>query len=307
MSGRAASRRPRRERGPRRRRVDRAAADPGRGARGAADALPGRRSRGRRPQHRAGGRATSPAGRVRLRPHFKAHKCSRLLARQLAAGGCVGVTCATAWEAEVLARAGFDDILVANQVADAAGLGAARAPRPGSARVTVVRRRRPPRRPAAARRAGGRRAARRPRRDRRRDGRSGLDGGSEALLPLVGSVVAAAGAPVPRPPGLRGTRGARAGARGARGVSSRRAAEILRAEQERARGRRVPVRARLGRWNRNLRSRRRGGCADRDPGGLVRADGRALRVARPAVRDRALLLRDRDQQAGRARGAERRA
>lgn len=52
----------------------------------------------------------------RLRPHFKAHKCSALLARQVAAGGCSGVTCATASEAEVLAERGFDDILVANQV-----------------------------------------------------------------------------------------------------------------------------------------------------------------------------------------------
>jgi D-serine deaminase-like pyridoxal phosphate-dependent protein len=53
---------------------------------------------------------------TRLRPHFKAHKCTTLLARQLAGGGCSGVTCATAGEAEVLARCGFDDILVANQV-----------------------------------------------------------------------------------------------------------------------------------------------------------------------------------------------
>jgi D-serine deaminase-like pyridoxal phosphate-dependent protein len=53
---------------------------------------------------------------TRLRPHFKAHKCSTLLARQFAAGGCSGVTCATAIEAEVLATCGFEDILVANQV-----------------------------------------------------------------------------------------------------------------------------------------------------------------------------------------------
>jgi D-serine deaminase-like pyridoxal phosphate-dependent protein len=53
---------------------------------------------------------------TQLRPHFKAHKCTTLMARQLAAGGCRGVTCATAGEAEVLARCGFDDILVANQV-----------------------------------------------------------------------------------------------------------------------------------------------------------------------------------------------
>ena len=59
---------------------------------------------------------------VKLRPHFKAHKCTELLRRQLAAGSCVGVTCATAWEATVLAAGGFDDILVANQVVDPPGL-----------------------------------------------------------------------------------------------------------------------------------------------------------------------------------------
>jgi D-serine deaminase-like pyridoxal phosphate-dependent protein len=53
---------------------------------------------------------------TRLRPHFKAHKSATLLARQLAAGGCSGVTCATASEAEVLAEHGFGDILVANEV-----------------------------------------------------------------------------------------------------------------------------------------------------------------------------------------------
>lgn len=59
---------------------------------------------------------------VKLRPHFKAHKISPLMAMQIAAGGCSGITCATPYEAEVLAQAGLDDILVANQVADTAGL-----------------------------------------------------------------------------------------------------------------------------------------------------------------------------------------
>jgi D-serine deaminase-like pyridoxal phosphate-dependent protein len=59
---------------------------------------------------------------AKLRPHFKAHKCTKLLARQVAAGGCVGVTCATAMEAEVLADNGFADILVANQVVTRSGL-----------------------------------------------------------------------------------------------------------------------------------------------------------------------------------------
>jgi D-serine deaminase-like pyridoxal phosphate-dependent protein len=60
---------------------------------------------------------------VRLRPHFKAHKCTTLMRHQLAAGGCSGVTCATAGEALVLANAGFDDVLVANQVVGAGALG----------------------------------------------------------------------------------------------------------------------------------------------------------------------------------------
>jgi D-serine deaminase-like pyridoxal phosphate-dependent protein len=63
------------------------------------------------------------AGRpAALRPHFKAHKCTTLMRQQLAAGGCAGVACQTSWEALVLARAGFADILIANQVVDAAAL-----------------------------------------------------------------------------------------------------------------------------------------------------------------------------------------
>jgi D-serine deaminase-like pyridoxal phosphate-dependent protein len=55
---------------------------------------------------------------VRLRPHFKAHKCSELMRRQLRAEGCHGVTCQTAGEAVALAAAGFTDIVVANVLAD---------------------------------------------------------------------------------------------------------------------------------------------------------------------------------------------
>ena len=125
--------------------------------------------------------------RAQLRPHFKAHKCSRLLARQLAAGACAGVTCATAGEAEVLARAGFDDILVANQVVDAAGLGQLAAAA-GLARVTacIDDSRHVDRLRAAALRAEVRLGVL-----VEIDvgmGRSGLDGGSDALLPLVSSV-----------------------------------------------------------------------------------------------------------------------
>jgi D-serine deaminase-like pyridoxal phosphate-dependent protein len=79
------------------------------------------------------------AGRnTRLRPHFKAHKCPELLRRQLAGGDCAGVTCATAWEAEVVARAALhDDVLVANEVADPGGLASLRRAAE-SARVTVA-------------------------------------------------------------------------------------------------------------------------------------------------------------------------
>ena len=43
------------------------------------------------------------AGACRLRPHFKAHKTPEIARRQLAAGSCVGITCATVSEAEVVA------------------------------------------------------------------------------------------------------------------------------------------------------------------------------------------------------------
>lgn len=76
-------------------------------------------------------------GPVKLRPHFKAHKLTALMRRQIDAGGCSGVTCATAYEAEVLAGEGFDDILVANQVVDPGGV-AALARAAARARVTVA-------------------------------------------------------------------------------------------------------------------------------------------------------------------------
>lgn len=55
------------------------------------------------------------AGPCRLRPHFKAHKTPAIARRQLAAGSCVGLTCATVAEAETVI--GFcDDVLIANEV-----------------------------------------------------------------------------------------------------------------------------------------------------------------------------------------------
>jgi D-serine deaminase-like pyridoxal phosphate-dependent protein len=78
------------------------------------------------------------AANVRLRPHLKAHKCPELMRRQLAGGDCSGVTCATAWEAEVAARASLhDDILVANEVADPGGLASLRRAAE-HARITVA-------------------------------------------------------------------------------------------------------------------------------------------------------------------------
>ena len=51
----------------------------------------------------------------RLRPHAKTHKCSRIARRQLELGAG-GITCAKLGEAEAMAAAGIDDILIANQV-----------------------------------------------------------------------------------------------------------------------------------------------------------------------------------------------
>ena len=55
------------------------------------------------------------AGSCRLRPHFKAHKTPEIARRQLAAGSCSGLTCATVGEAEI-AAAFCDDVLLANEV-----------------------------------------------------------------------------------------------------------------------------------------------------------------------------------------------
>lgn len=59
---------------------------------------------------------------ISLRPHFKAHKCTRLMRRQLDGGSCAGVTCQTASEALTLAQSGVLDILISNEVVDRVGL-----------------------------------------------------------------------------------------------------------------------------------------------------------------------------------------
>lgn len=53
--------------------------------------------------------------RAKLRPHFKSHKCTTIARMQLSAGA-VGITCAKLGEAEVLANAGVQNILIANEV-----------------------------------------------------------------------------------------------------------------------------------------------------------------------------------------------
>jgi D-serine deaminase-like pyridoxal phosphate-dependent protein len=50
-----------------------------------------------------------------LRPHAKTHKCPEIARRQLQAGA-IGITCAKVGEAEAMAQAGVQDILIANQV-----------------------------------------------------------------------------------------------------------------------------------------------------------------------------------------------
>jgi D-serine deaminase-like pyridoxal phosphate-dependent protein len=52
---------------------------------------------------------------VGWRPHVKCHK-SPDIARRLIAAGAIGITCAKLGEAEVMAGAGLDNILIANQV-----------------------------------------------------------------------------------------------------------------------------------------------------------------------------------------------
>jgi D-serine deaminase-like pyridoxal phosphate-dependent protein len=54
-------------------------------------------------------------GTCKLRPHFKAHKTPEIARRQLAAGSCTGITCATVTEAEAASKV-CDDILIANEI-----------------------------------------------------------------------------------------------------------------------------------------------------------------------------------------------
>ena len=56
---------------------------------------------------------------IRLRPHYKSHKCAALAHRQVASGA-IGMTCAKLSEAEDLIFSGISDILIANQVVEPA-------------------------------------------------------------------------------------------------------------------------------------------------------------------------------------------
>ena len=75
-------------------------------------------------------------GGCRLRPHVKAHKTPEIARRQLAAGSCVGLTCATVLEAEAVAGL-CDDILIANELVNGAKCARAAALARGC-RVTVA-------------------------------------------------------------------------------------------------------------------------------------------------------------------------
>ena len=50
---------------------------------------------------------------VRLRPHYKSHKCAVLAHEQISAGA-IGMTCAKLSGAEDLVFSGIDDVLIAN-------------------------------------------------------------------------------------------------------------------------------------------------------------------------------------------------
>jgi len=52
---------------------------------------------------------------MRLRPHYKSHKCPAIVRKQLE-DGAKGITCAKLGEAEDLAECGVEDILIANQI-----------------------------------------------------------------------------------------------------------------------------------------------------------------------------------------------
>jgi D-serine deaminase-like pyridoxal phosphate-dependent protein len=77
------------------------------------------------------------SGTCRLRPHVKAHKTLEIARRQLAAGSCSGLTCATVSEAEMVAGL-CDDLLIANEVVSASKCNRIAALAQRTTRVTVA-------------------------------------------------------------------------------------------------------------------------------------------------------------------------
>lgn len=63
-------------------------------------------------------RKLANASNVGLRAHAKMHKSVDVAKRQMEIGGAIGICCQKVSEAEVFARAGFDNILITNQVCD---------------------------------------------------------------------------------------------------------------------------------------------------------------------------------------------
>jgi 3-hydroxy-D-aspartate aldolase len=61
--------------------------------------------------------AKAKAAGKALRPHVKAHKCPSIAGRQIAAGA-IGLSCATIGEVAVMARAGFDGLLLTSSFAN---------------------------------------------------------------------------------------------------------------------------------------------------------------------------------------------
>ncbi len=53
--------------------------------------------------------------KINIRPHIKTHKCPQIAMLQIEAGA-IGITCAKVSEAEVFAKAGINNILIANQI-----------------------------------------------------------------------------------------------------------------------------------------------------------------------------------------------
>ena len=63
-------------------------------------------------------RQLAAASQVQLRAHAKMHKSVDVSRRQMEIGGAMGICCQKVSEAEVFARAGFDNILITNQIID---------------------------------------------------------------------------------------------------------------------------------------------------------------------------------------------